>query len=183
MGYALFAQRKLVLTSQLNSKQLQQTQRANEQYALATRTASLQQELISLGASQASELSEYYGLLANVQADGSVVDRTYDPNNAAAQDIDQSAQLAALNITQGQDAASTRANIQAAIENIELKFAQEEEKINRKLYEVSIKENAIEMEVKRLDTEVTAIQKQLEAIQEAEGQGIDKATPKFKGLG
>ena len=33
MGYALFAQRKLVLDGQLNNAQLQQTQRSNEHAA------------------------------------------------------------------------------------------------------------------------------------------------------
>ena len=39
------------------------------------------------------------------------------------------------------------------------------------------------MEVKRLDTKLTALKKQLEKIEEAESDGIEKATPKFKGLG
>ena len=39
------------------------------------------------------------------------------------------------------------------------------------------------MEVKRLDTKITAVQKQLEAVEEAEGAGIDRATPKFSGIG
>ena len=33
---------------------------------------------------------------------------------------------------------------------------------------VSVKENAIEMEVKRLDTQMSALQKQLEAVEEAD---------------
>ena len=39
------------------------------------------------------------------------------------------------------------------------------------------------MEVKRLDTQVTTLQKQLEAVEEAEGAAIDRANPKFKGVG
>ena len=39
------------------------------------------------------------------------------------------------------------------------------------------------MEVKRLDTMVTALQQQLEAVEQAEGQAIQRATPKFKGVG
>ena len=62
-------------------------------------------------------------------------------------------------------------------------FDAEIEKINNQIYENSIKENAIEMEVKRLDTKLTALQKQLEALKEAEGNGIEKITPKFQGLG
>ena len=38
------------------------------------------------------------------------------------------------------------------------------------------------MEVKRLDTQISALQKQLEAVEQAESGGIDRATPKFKGV-
>ena len=76
-----------------------------------------------------------------------------------------------------------REKVQYEIKQLEQKFKREEDVINRQIYQVSIKENAIEMEVKRLDTKITAIQKQLEAVEEAEGAGIDRATPKFNGIG
>ena len=147
MGYALFAQRKLVLDGQLNNAQLQQTQRSNEQYKLATQTLSLQQQLTSLNASQSTELAAMYEDLA------------------AAGDE------------------NARAQVQAKITAKEKSFEQEIDKINRDIYKVSVMENALEMEVKRLDTMVTALQKQLEAVEQAEGQAIDRATPKFKGVG
>ncbi len=147
MGYALFAQRKLVLDGQLNNAQLQQTQRSNEQYALATQTLSLQQQLTSMNASQSGELADLYAQLADA-----------DDDNA-------------------------RASINAQIKQKELEFEQEIDGINRQIYQVSVKENAIEMEVKRLDTMVTALQKQLEAVEDAEGEAINRATPKFKGVG
>ena len=65
MGYALFAQRKLVLDNQLNATQLQQTQRSNEQYQLATDSMSLQQKLSSLQTNQALRLQPLYDQLAN----------------------------------------------------------------------------------------------------------------------
>ena len=147
MGYALFAQRKLVLDGQLNNAQLQQTQRSNEQYALATQTLSLQQQLTSMNASQSGELATKYEELAAA------------------------------------DNENDRARINAEIKEKELSFEKEVDTINRQIYQVSVKENAIEMEVKRLDTMVTALQKQLEAVEEAEGAAIDRATPKFKGVG
>lgn len=147
MGYALFAQRKLVLDGQLNNAQLQQTQRSNEQYKLATQTLSLQQQLTSLNASQSGELAAMYEQLAEA------------PDENA------------------------RASIQAKITAKEKSFEQEIDKINRDIYKVSVMENALEMEVKRLDTMVTALQKQLEAVEQAEGAAIDRATPKFKGVG
>ena len=146
MGYALFAQRKLVLDSQLNSTQLQQTQRTNEQFALANDKLSLQQQLSSIEVSQAGELADLYDRLAQADSDG-------------------------------------RVSIQAQISALELRHKQETASLNNDIYEVGIKESAIEMEVKALDTEVTVLQKQLEAVEEAEGKAIDRATPKFSGMG
>lgn len=146
MGYALFANRKLVLDGQLNNAQLQQTQRSNEQYEMATHTLSLQQQLTSMNASQSNELAALYGDLS-----------------AATDD-------------------TTRNQINDQIKAKELEYEKEIDDINREIYQVSVKENAIEMEVKRLDTQVTALQKQLEASEEAEGACIDRATPKFRGV-
>ena len=146
MGYALFAQRKLVLDGQLNNAQLQQTQRSNEQYALATQTLSLQQQLTSMNASQSNELAALYADLASADSD-------------------------------------LRDSINASINQKQAEFEAEVDQINREIYQVSVKENAIEMEVKRLDTMVTALQKQLEAVEEAEGSAIERATPKFNGVG
>ena len=146
MGYALFAQRKLVLDGQLNNAQLQQTQRSNEQYALATQTLSLQQQLTSMNASQSNELAALYADLASADS-------------------------------------GMRDTINAVINQKQAEFEAEVDQINREIYQVSVKENAIEMEVKRLDTMVTTLQKQLEAVEEAEGSAIDRATPKFNGVG
>ena len=146
MGYALFAQRKLVLDSQLNSAQLQQTQRSNEQFALANNKLGLQRQLSALQVAQGTELAELYQELASADS-------------------------------------SQRAQIEADIQTMEAAHAREQENINNQIYVVGIKENAIEMEVKALDTEVTALQKQLEAVEEAEGKAIDRATPKFNGVG
>ncbi len=147
MGYALFAQRKRVLDAQLNSVELQQTQRSNEQYKLATSELGLNQQMSSLTAAQSGELSALYEDLA----------QTTDSNR--------------------------RAQINAEIQAKNEAFEQEIDDINRDIYEVSIKETAIEMEVKRLDTMVTTLQDQLKAVEDAEGQAIDRATPKFKGVG
>ena len=147
MGYALFAQRKLVLDQQLNSAQLQQTQRSNEQYMLATETLGLQQQLSSLQAAQASELAAEYEKLSKVT------------------DEDQ------------------REMINAKIAQKQEEFKAEQDDINRMVYQVGVQEKAIELEVKRLDTMVSVLQKQLEAVEDAEGQAIQRAIPKYSGNG
>ena len=147
MGYALFAQRKVQLTGHLNSVSLQQTQRSNEQYTLATNTLSLQQQMSSIQAAQSLELADLYEQLAST------------------------------------DNSTARERINAQIRQKQEEFNAELDDINREIYMVSVKENAIEMEVKRLDTQITSIQKQLEAVEDAESSAIDRATPKFKVVG
>lgn len=146
MGYALFAQRKLVLDSQLNSTQIQQTQRTNEQFDLANDKLGLQQQLSSIESSQAGELAALYDELATANSD-------------------------------------QRDAINSDIRALELRHKQQLAEVNNEIYEVGIKENAIEMEVKSLDTEVTVLQKQLEGVEQAEGQAVNRATPKFGGVG
>ena len=162
MAYALFAQRKIVLTGELNNAQLQQTQRSNEQYQLATQTLSLQQQLTSLNASQSNELAALYEQLANVGNDS---DTETDTDSDTETDYEEE-----------------RESIQAQISEKEAEFESEIDEMNREIYKVSVMENALEMEVKRLDTMVTTIEQQLEACEEAEGAGIDRATPKFNGI-
>ena len=147
MSYALFAQRKVVLTGELNSVSLQQTQRSNEQYLLATNSLSLNRELAAMQEAQSLELSELYEALS------------------AETDSD------------------ARSSITNEISARQAKFDAELSSINNEIYKVSVKENSIEMEVKRLDTKVSALQKQLEAVEQAESSAIDRATPKFKGVG
>ncbi len=146
MGYALFSQRKQVLDAELTCAQLQQTQRSNEQFQLATEQAGLKQQLSSLAAGQAGELASLYEELSNTT------------------DSDQ------------------RLTINDKIKQKEQDFKKSTDDINRQCYEVSIKEQAIEMEVKRLDTVVTTLKDQLDAVQQAEGQGIQNAIPKFGGI-
>lgn len=147
MGYALFAQRKVQLTGQINSVSLQQTQRSNEQYILATNTLSLQQQMSSMQASQSTELADLYAQLSSAED------------------------------------STKRDQINAQIKEKQSAFDAELDDINREIYKVSVKENAVEMEVKRLDTQLSALQKQLEAVEEAESSAIDRATPKFNGVG
>ena len=147
MGYALFAQRKIALTGELNMVSLQQTQRSNEQYCLATKKLSLNQQLSSMQSAQSLELSDLY--------------------EALSEETDS----------------AKRSSINDVISAKQSKFDAELAGINLQIYHVGIKENCIEMEVKRLDTEVTALQKQLEAVEQAESSAIDRATPKYKGVG
>lgn len=192
MGYALFAQRKVLLDSLLNTYQLMQTQRSNEQNALATQSQSLQRQLSSLQEAQAYELSDMYDLLSHSQKEGGFETDWYDPiieskktghqqNEEIEKCYDEFVPEAQELLDKGSEV--DREKINATIEEMKNKQQNELGKINNKIYEVGVKENAIELEVKRLDTLVDSTQKQLEAVEQAEGKAIERAVPKFQGLG
>lgn len=147
MGYALFAQRKLLLDSQLNYCELLQTMKSNEQMRLATEGLGLNQQQSSLKTGQALEIAELYDKLAKATE------------------------------------TTERDSINAQITAMQKRQESEINDLQNEIYVVSVEEEAIEVEVKSLDTKVTAIQKQLEAVEQAESGAIDRATPKFAGLG
>ena len=147
MSYALFAARKQIIDSQLMCAQLQQTQRSNEQFALATDKSDLQQKVSALSSSFSGQVAELYKKLTS----------TSD--------------------------SSQRDSINAQISQKQAEMHQQIEEINTGIHEVSIKENAIELEVKRLNTVVSVLQNELNAIEQAEGNGIKNAIPKYAGAG
>lgn len=178
MAYALFAQRKVELTGHVNSISLQQTQRSNEQNLLATNTLSLKQQMSSMQSAQSIQLGDLYKLLSYSNGDDVRGLNTTGLDSSMVRDLNTTAQKYSLS-----SSTLTRAQINAKIKELESKFEAELADINNQIYVVSVKENAIEMEVKRLDTQLSSLQKQLEAIEEAESSGIDRSTPKFNGVG
>ncbi|MBQ4123187.1 hypothetical protein IJD44_05650 [bacterium] len=147
MGYAVFAQRKVVLTSRLNSYQLQLMQMDDRQFALATDGTDLDMQLSSINQAQSTELSDLYKSLTNADND------------------------------------DAKDDIRAQIEEVKNKYATWTEEINQENYELSQKENMIEMQKKRLETQITKISQELEAVEKAEQDGIQRANPKYSGLG
>lgn len=147
MGYAVFAQRKVVLTSRLNSYQLQLMQMDDRQFALATDGTDLDMQLSSINQAQSTELSDLYK---------------------------------SLTVADNDDA---KDEIRAQIEEVKNKYATWTEEINQENYEISQKENMIEMQKKRLETQITKISQELEAVEKAEQDGIQRANPKYSGLG
>ncbi len=69
MGYALHSQNKLVLQTQLNATQLQQTQRMDEQTRLATNVNDMQQTLANYELSKSTDLQELYDDLVGATND------------------------------------------------------------------------------------------------------------------
>ena len=175
MAYALFAQKKLMYTGLINTIQNQQTQRADEQYKIATRTLNLQNKISAIQEGETEALAKCYEALTNLSTDGTKA------SSAPEAMLDSITTVSGKLIPGGKN--KTKSEIESVIDEIEKDFEDEIDKINTSIKYNTTKENRIEMEVKRLDTRITALKKQLEKIEEAESEGIDKATPNFKGLG
>lgn len=74
-------------------------------------------------------------------------------------------------------------SINAEIAAAQKDAAAEEEVINQKTYALAKSENAIEVQKKALETQITKWSKELEQIEKAEADGIERANPKYSGLG
>ena len=182
MGYALFAQKKLVLCGLINSIQQQQAQRSDEQLKLSTSTLSLQSKVTTLQQNQADGLANLYRKLAKsysdedykkikeAKADTSISNEEFEDEYGFSKDEFEANVFS-----------RTSVNDQISIKQKE--FEAEIDQINAQITLTSLKENALEMEVKRLDTKLTALQQQLEKIEDAEGKGIEGSTPQFSGIG
>lgn len=155
MGYALFANKKLLLDYRLNYYQLLQTMKQNHQYNLATEQLGLEQQKSSLGASQALELSKLYSELSRVGENEEDQDKI----------------------------ANQRESINAKIQELQAKHKGELDVIQQEITKIAVEEQGVELEVKRLDTQVSVTQEDLKAVEEAEGDAIGRAQPKYKGIG
>ena len=79
--------------------------------------------------------------------------------------------------------ASDKDAAKAEISAEEQKQKEAEEKINQQTYSLAAQENAIELQKKALETQITKWSKELEVIEKAEADGIERANPKYSGLG
>lgn len=158
MGYAVFAQRKVVLTSRLNSHQLREMMVDDIQNSLSTDKLQLQRQLSAEMEGQSSELGSAYEALAEIGSD--------DNSTVSFNGVNM-----------------TRDNLNAEINRIKEYYAGIEEDINQQVYAVSLKENIYDMEKNRLETQISKIEKEYENIEKSESSAIERSTPQYDGVG
>lgn len=156
MGYSLFSQNKLALQSSQNFVQLHQTQRSQQQQTLAARTVNLQSKVSQLNIEKADQLQQRYNELTNLNKE------EYATDDAYKEAMDK---------------------IKTEINELQAQYEVAQGNVNKEINTVQAKEDSLELEIKRLDTKLSTLQKQYEAVEKAESDGIDKATPKFNGNG
>jgi septation ring formation regulator EzrA len=178
MGYALFANRKIMLTSRINCLQLELMNLENQKQNLLDYSSAIADGYIS-----PEEFSENVGCTS---AFNNFYNNAYtnNPNNKAL--ADSATASAQQTYMQEHNNATLTAEQQveydslasAAIQSVIQQYAQNVE--NKRLASI---ENRIDTQIKKIETKITAAQNELQSVEQAEAAAIKNATPKYAGLG
>lgn len=154
MGYALFTCRKLMLQKRLNQvnyRQLAYQQKRNE---LVNQAANIEMKLAARDMKyQQDMLAKQTEIFGDLTAGGG--------NSQISDD-----QMRLYETTMAQ--METKYKSDTSIENMTLKS-------------LSAQENVIDLEIKKLDTQVKEITTEMEGVEKAEENGIKNSTPKYGG--
>ncbi len=189
MGYVLFASRKLALTSRLNMLQLQLTMIQEEKQNLLNYSAAVADGVIT-----SDEWAENTGCYSSLVAFNQ---NAYDqnPNNqqraAAAIQTSQNEYLANNGIDSNfatntsltpEQIAAHQASLDTitanTINSVKADYARNVEAAN-----IAAMENQLDLQMKKIETQISATQNELQSVEQAEAQNIQSATPKYAGLG
>ncbi len=175
MGYALFANRKIFLTNSLNMLQLQLDAIMQQKQSLLQFSANIADGYVTAEemASDASNMPYYENYFMGLDQYGS----SDQVNEASGRVADQ----ARGELGENSDAVTE----QSYLMNIQSLFDQEvrEKYSEAEMKKIAVQENKLDMQQKKLETQISAVQNQLKAVEEAEGQAIERSTPKYNGVG
>ncbi len=171
MGYALFAHRKIFYTNLVFTLQSKLDNIMQQKQSMLTFSANIADGKVTVDemAQDATNFRNYGEFLTGAQA---YID-TADEDGGAGTTISEIGSMAA---EQNNSEEYLAAIAEMLNQTVNEKYAQA---YNKKLEAI---ENQLDMEQKKIETKLTAAQKELEAVEEAEGQAIDKATPKYNGV-
>jgi hypothetical protein len=176
MGYALFAAQKINYSNLVFNYQMQLNEISDERIQLAEFIANISDGQVTGDelTSDPTNLESYISYIndsnsyvtANIEGDETAGISAIDINNLAQSQYGE-------NVT-----AEQIATIQASlVSSFQEKYAKYYQK------QLEVEDQKLEAKQKKIETKLTAAQKQLEQIEQAEGQAIEKATPKYAGLG
>ncbi len=171
MGYALFANRKLYLINKEFMLQQKLTLLTEESMRMAEFSANIFDGKVTLE-EMASDPSNYYNYMLFLEgsdafkemedADGGYGTTVSEIGNMAYETDQSEAYLAAV-----------ASLLDTSVGEI---YAQQECK------KVEVQQNLIELEQQKIQTQLTAVTKELESVEDAEGKAIEQATPKYSGV-
>ncbi len=170
MGYALFAHRKIFLTNEIFMLQQKIDNIAQRKISLLNFSANISDGKVTVEeiASDASNFSNYCEFMQGAQE---YIDKA-DDEGGAGTTIGSIGSLAA-DQNQSEEYLAAIADTLNTVVNE--KYAQQYNK------QLEVVENQLDMEQKKLETQLSARQQELQAVEQAEGQAIQNATPKYSG--
>lgn len=176
MGYALFAAQKINYSNLIFNYQMQLNEISEQRLQLTEFIANISDGNVSMDEilSDPTNTSSY---LAYMEDCNSYIDENISGNEErgiAAAPLENAAES-----YYGENYTSEQlAQIESAYRQ---SYANEYSKYYQKQLEVE--DQKLESKQKKIETKLTAAQKQLEAVEQAEGNAINSATPKYAGIG
>lgn len=172
MGYALFARRKIYYTNLIFTLQSQLdniTQQKNKMISFAANISDGKVTVDEI-ANDPTNFNNYSEFLQG--ADAYV--NTADDEGGAATSIGEIGSMAANQNNSEEYLASIAEMLNTSVN---------QEYANQYAKKIEALENQLDLQQKRIETKLSAAEKQLQAVEEAEGQAIERSTPKFNGVG
>lgn len=171
MGYALFASRKIYYQSMINNLNVQIDNIVQEKSRLLSFSAGIADGKITVDelAQDPSNLNRYMAFIEGSDA--------YKKN----EDGGGKAVGVIGGFLAGNEKEYTQADVAVLSQLLDESLGSEYAKSYDK--RVTAAENQLDLQQKRLETKLEAMKNQLQSVEQAEAQAIQRAVPKFAGLG
>ena len=171
MGYALFANRKIYYTNLVFTLQQKLDNISQQKQSLLNFSANISDGVVTIEemASDATNYGNYSEFLAGAEAYANKAD---DEGGAAT----TTGAIGELALNQNDSEEYLQAVAEMLNKSVNEAYSKQYSK------QLEAQENELDMQQKKIETQLTAAQQQLESIEQAEGNAITSATPKYSGL-
>ncbi len=171
MAYALFANRKIYYTNLVFTLQQKLDNISQQKQSLLNFSANISDGVVTVDeiASDATNYNNYTNFLAGADAYASTAD---DEGGAAT----TTGAIGDLALAQNDSEEYIQAVAEMINQSVNTAYAKQYSK------QLEAQENELDMQQKKIETQLTAAQQELQSIEQAEGNAISQATPKYSGV-
>ena len=172
MGYSMFARRKIYYTNLMFLLNSQLDNIMQQKNSLLSFSANISDGKVTVEeiAGDPANFNNYSEFLQGADA----YINTPDDEGGAATSIGEIGSIAA---TQNNNQEYLAAVAEMLNQSVNQEYA------NQYCKRLEAYENQLDMQQQRIESKLTAVEKQYESVKEAEGQAIERSTPKFNGVG
>ncbi len=171
MGYALFANRKIYYTNLVFTLQQKLDNISQQRQSLLNFSANISDGVVTVEeiASDATNFGNYSEYLAGAEE---YATKTDDEGGAST----TTGNITEMAISQNDSEEYLQAVAEMINKSVNEAYAKQYED------KLEAEDNELDMQQRKIETQLTAAQQQLQAIEQAEGNAITSATPKYAGL-